>query len=205
MAGPMVMAAHGQVLRTQRPYRWDCGKEFRALAKAAHVENIRIHDLRHAGATTLMTLASRIRLFARSPHRSRELERYQHLAPELLALTVNLIAGELFRAKGGRKAGARRANGTPTGTVSDLNAVLLRDQIRSQVVRERLGLGAASDWNAKNRTAWCATGREIRPPVSREYCATRARQTRGRSHRPAGPSDPVSLRTPRCCSPTVPM
>ena len=33
-------------------------------------------------------------------HRSRELERYQHLTPELRALTVNLIATELFRASG---------------------------------------------------------------------------------------------------------
>ena len=36
-------------------------------------------------------------------HRSRELERYQHLTPELRALTVNLIATELFRAKRARK------------------------------------------------------------------------------------------------------
>jgi integrase len=39
-----------------RPYRWDYGKEFRALAKAANVPDIRIHDLRHAGATILRTL-----------------------------------------------------------------------------------------------------------------------------------------------------
>jgi hypothetical protein len=45
-------------------------------------------------------------------HLSRELERYQHLTPELRALTVNLIATELFRA---RK--ARKETGTPTGTV----------------------------------------------------------------------------------------
>jgi hypothetical protein len=44
-------------------------------------------------------------------HRSRELERYQHLTPELRALTVNLIATELFRGKR-----ARKENGTPTGT-----------------------------------------------------------------------------------------
>jgi hypothetical protein len=31
------------------------GKQFRALAKAAGVANVRIHDLRHAGATILMT------------------------------------------------------------------------------------------------------------------------------------------------------
>ena len=43
----------------QRPYRWDFGKQFRGLAKAAGVQNVRIHDLRHAGATILMTLGVR--------------------------------------------------------------------------------------------------------------------------------------------------
>jgi len=47
-------------------------------------------------------------------HRSRELERYQHLTPELRTLTVNLIATELFREKRARK---ERENGTPTGDV----------------------------------------------------------------------------------------
>ena len=46
-------------------------------------------------------------------HRPRELERYQHLTPELRALTVNLIATELFR----RKPRKERESGTPTGTV----------------------------------------------------------------------------------------
>jgi hypothetical protein len=47
-------------------------------------------------------------------HRSRELERYQHVTPELRALTVNMIATELFRGKRARK---ERESGTPTGTV----------------------------------------------------------------------------------------
>ena len=42
-------------------------------------------------------------------HRSRELERYQHLTPELRAMTVNLIATALFRAKR-----AKKERGTPT-------------------------------------------------------------------------------------------
>lgn len=46
-------------------------------------------------------------------HRLRELERYQHLTPEVWSLTVNLIATELFRAKR-----ARKETGTPTGTVA---------------------------------------------------------------------------------------
>ena len=97
----------------RRPYRWDFGKQFRALAKAACVENVRIHDLRHAGATILMALGVPDPFVRKvTGHRSRELERYQHLTPELRALTVNLIARELFRAKR-----ARKETGTPTGTV----------------------------------------------------------------------------------------
>jgi integrase len=98
-----------------RPYRWDFGKQFRALAKAAGVPNVRIHDLRHAGATILMTLGVPDPIVRKvTGHRSRELERYQHLTPELRALTVNLIATELFRGKRARK---ERESGTPTGTV----------------------------------------------------------------------------------------
>lgn len=84
--------------------RWDLGKQFRALAKAANVDNVRIHDLRHAGATILMTLGVPDPIVRKvTGHRSRELERYQHLTPELRALTVNLIATERFRVKQARK------------------------------------------------------------------------------------------------------
>ena len=87
--------------KPQRPYRWDFGKQFRALAKAAGIQNVRIHDLRHAGATILMTLGVPDAIVRKvTGHRSRELERYQHLTPELRALTVNLIATELFRGSG---------------------------------------------------------------------------------------------------------
>jgi hypothetical protein len=98
----------------QRPYRWDFGKQFRALAKAAGIQNVRSHDLRRAGATILMTLGVPDLVRKVTGHRSRELERYQHLTPELRALTVNLIATELFRGKRTRK---ERESGTPTGTV----------------------------------------------------------------------------------------
>jgi hypothetical protein len=95
--------------------RWDFGKQFRALAKATGIQNVRIHDLRHAGATILMTLGVPDPIVRKvTGHRSRELERYQHLTPELRALTVNLIATELFRGKRARK---ERESGTPTGTV----------------------------------------------------------------------------------------
>ena len=101
----------------ERPYRWDCGKEFRALAKTANVENVRIHDLRHAGATILMSLGVPDPIVRKiTGHRSRELERYQHLTPELRALTVNLIATALFQPKGAQTWSARRESGTPAGT-----------------------------------------------------------------------------------------
>jgi integrase len=97
----------------KRPYRWDFGKQFRTLAKTAGLRDIRIHDLRHAGATILMTLGVPDPIVRKlTGHRSRELERYQHLTPEVRSLTVNLIATELFRAKR-----ARKETGTPTGTV----------------------------------------------------------------------------------------
>jgi integrase len=52
------------------------GKQFRALAKAAGIQNVRIHDLRHAGATILMTLGVPDPIVRKvTGHRSRELER----------------------------------------------------------------------------------------------------------------------------------
>jgi hypothetical protein len=79
------------------------------------VKNVRIHDLRHAGATILMTLGVPDPIVRKvTGHRSRELERYQHLTPKLRPLTMNLVATELFRAKRARK---ERENGTPTGTL----------------------------------------------------------------------------------------
>ena len=70
----------------QRRYRWDFGKQFRALAKAAGGQNVRIHDLRHAGATILMTLGVPDPIVRKvTGHPSREPERYQHLTPELRA------------------------------------------------------------------------------------------------------------------------
>src|SRR5262245_7605080 len=84
----------------KRPYRWDCGKQLRALAKSAGVRDIRIHDLRHAGAPILMTLRVSDPIVRKiTGDRFLELERYQHLTPEVRALTVNLIARELFRAR----------------------------------------------------------------------------------------------------------
>jgi integrase len=122
-----------QIPEPRRPYRWDIGKQFRLLAAAAKVTNVRIHDLRHAGATILMTLGVPDPIVRKvTGHRSRELERYQHLTPELRALTVNLIATELFQGKGDRK-----ANGTPTGTV--------RGRRDNQIMTGRQHVGTKGD------------------------------------------------------------
>jgi integrase len=127
----------------ERPYRWDYGKEFRALAKAANVKDIRIHDLRHAGATILMSLGVPDPIVRKlTGHRSRELERYQHLTPELRARTVNLIASELFRAKQSRK-----ETGTPTGTVRKTRA--RRSDSRRQVSRSKGVTGGVDGTRAR--------------------------------------------------------
>ena len=116
----------------QRPYRWDYGKEFRALAKAANLKDIRIHDLRHAGATILMTLGVPDPIVRKlTGHRSRELERYQHLTPELRALTVNLIAKELFQSKPTED--PPKETGTLTGTQH--KARTIRNRARLHVPR----------------------------------------------------------------------
>jgi len=115
----------------ERPHLWDCGKEFRALAKAANLKDIRIHDLRHAGATILMTLGVPDAIVRKlTGHRSRELERYQHLTPELRTMTVNLIATALFRAKR-----AKKESGAPTGTVRKTRAA--GNQPRREVLKSR--------------------------------------------------------------------
>jgi hypothetical protein len=102
------------------------------------VQNVRIHDLRHAGATILMTLGVPDPIVKVTGHRSRELERYQHLTPELRALTVNLIATELFRAKRARK---ERENGTPTGTPRG-RCVTENQDASQRVARRRVNGGA---------------------------------------------------------------
>lgn len=133
----------------ERPYRWDFGKEFRALAKAANLKDIRIHDLRHAGATILMTLGVPDAIVRKlTGHRSRELERYQHLTPELRTMTVNLIATALFRAKR-----VKRESGTPTGTVRQARAAENRG--RREVVKSK-GLNGGVDGT---RTVRAAEGR----------------------------------------------
>src|ERR1700679_4133210 len=71
---------------------------FKAACKRAgkEFENLRIHDLRHM-ATTILFLRGIPEAIIRklTGHRSRELERYEHLSPVLRRQTVELIAREI--------------------------------------------------------------------------------------------------------------
>jgi len=74
---------------------------FRAACKRAgkEFENLSIHDLRHM-ATTILFLRGVPEAVIRqlTGHRSRELERYEHLSPLIKQQTVDLIANELTSA-----------------------------------------------------------------------------------------------------------
>ncbi len=81
----------------RKAHRWDIGKEFRAACKAAGIENLHVHDLRHMGISILTEqgLADNI-IRKLSGHRGRQLERYQHLSAEFKARTVDAIAATLI-------------------------------------------------------------------------------------------------------------
>jgi len=72
---------------------WDLRKPFQAACTRAGIEGLRIHDLRHM-ATTILFLSGIPEAIIRklTGHRSRELERYEHLSPGLKRQTVDLIA-----------------------------------------------------------------------------------------------------------------
>jgi integrase len=81
----------------KKPYRWDFGKEFRALVRSLGLEDLRLHDLRHTGPSVLLMQGIPGDVVRKiTGHRSRELERYQHLSPAFRAQTVDLIAQVLF-------------------------------------------------------------------------------------------------------------
>ena len=73
-------------------YAWDMRKPFQAACVRAGVKNLRIHDLRHM-ATSILFLNGIPEAIIRklTGHRSRELERYEHLSPVLKRQTVDLI------------------------------------------------------------------------------------------------------------------
>ncbi len=80
----------------KREYLWDIRKPFQAACERAGITGIRIHDLRHM-ATTILFLEGIPEAIIRklTGHRSRELERYEHLSPNLKRQTVELIARNL--------------------------------------------------------------------------------------------------------------
>ena len=71
-------------------------KSFQAACRRAGLKDLRIHDLRHM-ATTILFLSGIPEAIIRklTGHRSRELERYEHLSPGLKSQTVELIAHAL--------------------------------------------------------------------------------------------------------------
>ncbi len=76
---------------------WDIGKRFRAICLEAKIEDFRIHDLRHCGPSILLARGVPDGIVRKlTGHRSKELERYQHLSEEVKRQTVDLIAEELF-------------------------------------------------------------------------------------------------------------
>ena len=68
------------------------GKPFRTLARSLGLGDLRLHDLRHTGPSVLLMQGIPGDVVRKiTGHRSRELERYQHLSPIFRAQTVDLI------------------------------------------------------------------------------------------------------------------
>ena len=88
----------------KKPHAWDLGKRFRRVCRLAGIKDLRIHDLRHFATTVLfMDEIPDAMISKMTGHKSRMLQRYQHLSPEFKRQTVEKIAQKL--------------TGTPTGTV----------------------------------------------------------------------------------------
>jgi integrase len=80
----------------KKPYAWDLGKRFRRVCRLAGIANLRIHDLRHFATTALFMDEIPDAMIAKmTRHRSRELQKYQHLSPEFKRLTAEKIAQKL--------------------------------------------------------------------------------------------------------------
>ena len=95
-----------RVSEFKKPHRWDIAKRFKRACRAVGIQGLRIHDLRHMVATILMEQGIPDAVVRKlTGHRSRELERYQHLSDQLRNDTVEVVARELF--------------GTPTGTPAE--------------------------------------------------------------------------------------
>ena len=94
----------------KKPHAWDLGKRFRRVARAARINDLRIHDLRHFTASTLTCAGVEDNIIGLlTGHKSRELRRYQHLREDLKRRTVDRIAQALEEAAkkhGGDRKGA---------------------------------------------------------------------------------------------------
>jgi len=76
-----------------KPYRWDMGKPFQKARQTAEIKNLRIHDLRHAVPSILLEKGVPDDVVRKlTGHRSRKLERDQHLSPGFRQQTAELIA-----------------------------------------------------------------------------------------------------------------
>src|ERR1019366_10064875 len=74
----------------------DIRKPFQKACECAGIQNLRIHDLRHMAATILLLRGIPEAIIRKlAGHRSRELERYEHLSPLVKQQTVEMIAEEL--------------------------------------------------------------------------------------------------------------
>jgi len=79
------------------PHMWDIGKRFRKACRKTGIKGLRIHDLRHAGPSILLERGVPEEIVRKlTGHRSKELERYQHLSEQTKQQTADIIAEELL-------------------------------------------------------------------------------------------------------------
>jgi len=84
----------------KQEHLWDMRKPFQAACKRAGISGLRIHDLRHTATTILFLRGVPEAIIKKlTGHKSRELERYEHLSPLLKQQTVEMIAEALNSTK----------------------------------------------------------------------------------------------------------
>ncbi len=84
----------------KQPFMWDISGRFRAICTKLGIQDLRIHDFRHTGPSILLAQGVPDGIVRKlTEHRSRELERYQHLSLEFRKNTVEQIADELLTQK----------------------------------------------------------------------------------------------------------
>jgi len=87
----------------KKPYAWDLGKRFRRICRLIGIRNEnpgelapRIHDWRHFSASVLLAKGVPDNIIAKhTGHKSKALERYKHLFPQIRHQTVQLIDNEV--------------------------------------------------------------------------------------------------------------